>query len=338
MPTTYSDQFFLMDPANPPPPGTLLTVSVQTLTDQDDDGDIDRFNGDAINGVDIVNSWPGDTVTINVDGVNITYTGITFYLPGGVRVFTPTDGQVLQEGTLVSTTWVNSQGPLNVGDLGPPCFVEGTLIETSNGPVPVEALQIGDLVVTGDNGLQPIRWIGRRMMTEEELRADARLRPVVIRADALAPGVPSADLMVSQQHRVLVRSKIAERMFASREVLVAAKHLCDLDGIELVENSKDFAYFHILFERHEIVRSNGAETESLYVGPVAIRSTDRDAVIEVLTLFPELMERSDPTRPVRTFVAGRLGRKLASRHRQNGKPMLMDAFSPDSPIGRQRLS
>ena len=338
MPTTYSDQFFLMDPANPPSVGTLLTVSVRTLTDQNDDGDIDRFDGDAINGADIINSWPGDTVTINVDGVNITYTGITFYLTGGVRLFTPTDGQVLQEGTLVSTTFVNTQGPLNVGDLGPPCFAQGTLIETSTGPVPVEALRIGDLVMTGDNGLQPIRWIGGRQVNENELRADPRLRPVIIRADALGPGVPSADLMVSQQHRVLVRSKIAERMFDCPEVLVAAKHLCELDGVEIVENSKGVGYFHMLFERHEIVQSNGAETESLYVGPVAMRSLDRDAVNEVLMLFPELMACGEFIHPVRSFVPGRLGRKLASRHRQNGKPMLMEALSPQASIERQRLS
>lgn len=338
MPTTYSDQFFLMDPANPPATGSLLTVSVQTLTDQNDDGDIDRFDGDAINGVDIINSWPGDTVTVNVGGVNITYTGITFYLTGGVRLFTPTDGQVLQEGTLVSTTFVNIQGPLNVGDLGPPCFAEGTLIETSIGPIPVEALRTGDLVLTLDNGLQPIRWIGRRTVTESELRQDARLRPVIIRADALGPGVPSADLMVSQQHRILVRSKIAERMFSCREVLVAAKHLCELDGVEIVEQSTGVSYFHILFEKHEIVQSNGAETESLYVGPVALRSLDRDAVNEVLMLFPELMEHGEFIQPVRAVVAGRLGRKLASRHRQNGKPMLMESLTPHAPIEPHRFS
>jgi hypothetical protein len=144
--------------------------------------------------------------------------------------------------------------------------------------------------------------------------------------------------MVSQQHRVLVRSKIAERMFACPEVLVAAKHLCELDGVEIVENSKGVGYFHFLFERHEIVQSNGAETESLYVGPVAMRSLDRDGVNEVLMLFPELTANSAIIQPARSFVAGKLGRKLASRHRQNGKPMLMEALSHHSPNERQRLS
>ena len=34
MPTTYTDQFFDMDPANPPAAGTTLTVQVYDLVDQ----------------------------------------------------------------------------------------------------------------------------------------------------------------------------------------------------------------------------------------------------------------------------------------------------------------
>lgn len=324
MPTSYTDQFFLMDPANPPPAGTLLTVSLLTMVDQDDDGDVDRFNNDSVNGSDVQSSWPGDTITVNVPGVgNVTYTGTTFYLANGQRVFTPTDGQALQQGTLVSTSWVNTQGPLDVGDLGPPCFAEGTMIETDRGSVRVEELATGDLVLTRDNGFQPVRWAGRRVLTGAELKADPGLRPVRILAGALAPGVPDADLLVSQQHRILVRSKIAERMFGVREILVAAKHLCELDGVDIVAGAEGVSYCHILFDRHEVVVSNGAETESLYTGPMAMRSMDRTAVGEVLKLFPELMDRNHATPPAREFVPGRLGRKLATRHARNEKPLLM---------------
>ena len=323
MPTNYTDQFFLMDPANPPPVGTLLTVSVRTLTDQNDDGDIDRFNGDAINGVDIVNSWPGDTVTINVAGVgNVTYTGITFYLPGGVRVFTPTDGQVLQEGTLVSTTWVNTQGPLDVADLGPPCFAEGTLIETGRGEVPVESLSVGDSVATRDSGLQAIRWIGQRLLSARDLEAMPRFRPIRIRAGALSAGVPARDLIVSPQHRVLVRSRIARRMFGTDEILVAAKHLCAIPGIEVALDLSRVRYVHFLLDGHEIVTSNGAETESLFAGPVALRSLDRAGLSELLDLFPELKTRGPAPVPARAFAPGRLGRRLAWRHVRNGKALV----------------
>jgi len=141
MPTTYTDQFYLMDPYNPPPVGTVLNFSVLNLTDQNDDNDFDRFNNDRVDGVDITASYPGDIVTVNVPGVgNITYTGTTFYLADGRQAFTPTDGQVLENGTLVSSSGVTTQGPLTVPEMGPTCFTPGAMIDTGSGARLVETL------------------------------------------------------------------------------------------------------------------------------------------------------------------------------------------------------
>lgn len=94
MPTSYVDQFYLMDPANPPSVGSTMTSVSYTLTDQNNDGDIDRFSGDSINGIDIVNSWPGDTVKVTLpDGSAVTYVGTTFYLQGGGRVLRQPTGR-----------------------------------------------------------------------------------------------------------------------------------------------------------------------------------------------------------------------------------------------------
>ena len=68
MPTNYTDQFFIIDPANPPSRGTALVVQNYSLTDQNDDGDIDKFDNDTVNGLDVTASWPGDTITIRLDG------------------------------------------------------------------------------------------------------------------------------------------------------------------------------------------------------------------------------------------------------------------------------
>ncbi|MFT7594594.1 MAG: hypothetical protein ACI8R4_001915 [Paracoccaceae bacterium] len=163
MPASYTDQFFTIDPFNPPPVGTQLNLSTFTLIDQNDDDDFDRFDNDSVDGFDITSSWPGDVVTVNVPGVGfVTYTGTTFYLSDGRQVFTPTDGQVLQNGTLVNANGVTTQGPLDIVDLGPTCFTPGTLIETDRGDRLIETLHKGDLVRTRDNGLQPILWIGRQ--------------------------------------------------------------------------------------------------------------------------------------------------------------------------------
>ncbi|MDT9702188.1 Hint domain-containing protein, partial [Streptomyces sp. P17] len=89
------------------------------------------------------------------------------------------------------------------------------------------------------------------------LAANPHLRPVRIRAGALGAGVPARDLVVSPQHRVLLRSGIARRMFGASEVLVAAKQLLALDGVELASDLDSVTYVHFLFDRHQIVQSEG---------------------------------------------------------------------------------
>ena len=81
-------------------------------------------------------------------------------------------------------------------------------------------------------------------------------------------------------------------MFGAPEVLVAAKQLLQIDGIDL-DDAADVTYVHFLCDRHEVVFSNGAPTESLYTGPEALKSVGAAAREEIFVLFPQLRDR-DP--------------------------------------------
>lgn len=284
MPTTYLDQFFVIDPFSPPPAGTVMVVQKYNLIDQIDDNDIDQFDNDSVNGQDVTDSWPGDTVTVNVPGTgNVTYTGITLYLADGSRVFTPTDGQVLQQGTLVSTTFVSSQGPLNVpGELGPPCFTRDTLIETPDGPTPVQDLSAGDLVLTVDNGAKPLLWVGKTRVPAVGKTAPIRFAAGVLGLDR--------ETLVSPQHRMLIDDWRAEYFYGYPEILIAAHCLVNGTSVTRVEGG-DVTYYHLLFDQHEIVTANGARSESYYPGH-ALSQSDRDTCRELFDLFPEL-DRAD---------------------------------------------
>lgn len=228
---------------------------------------------------------------------------------------------------VVSTTAVTNTNAIdpNVGfnadiaDLEIPCFTRGTLIRTADGDIAIEDLRVGDLVATKDHGLQPIRWIGSRRLGSTALRAAPHLHPIRIRAGALGAGLPQQDLIVSPQHRVLVRSKIAQKMFDTFEVLVAVKQLLQIEGIDIVEDLAQVEYVHILFDRHEVVFSNGAETEALYTGPQALKSVGKAAAAEILALFPELADPDHIAVPARPLPSGRMGRKLAIRHVQHDR-------------------
>lgn len=287
MPTTYNDQFFEIDPFSPPPNGTAMTVVNLQLVDQDDDDDIEAAGGDTVGGFDVTASWPGDTVTIELpDGSFVTYTGTTFYVDdGGTQrtFFTPTDGQVLEDGILRGASGVTGQGPLDVGDLGPPCFTRGTLIATPDGTRLVEELKPGDLVLTLDDGPQPLL-----LVSSGAFPATGRNAPVCFKKGVLGN---DRDLIVSQQHRMMISDWRAEMFFGVDDVLVAAKHLVNDDTITLCPG-EEVEYFHLLFSKHQIIWAEGVPSESYFPGHAA-NQADRETRREIDRLFPNLAERAN---------------------------------------------
>ena len=202
------------------------------------------------------------------------------------------------------------------------CFAAGTQILTPFGYRSVEDLLLGDLVCTKDNGDAPISWIGSRNVASVVLTAFPNFRPIRISAGALGAGLPLTDLMVSPQHRILIRSKIAQKMFGTDEVLVAAKQLLQIEGIDIAQDVESVDYYHFMFDRHEVVIANGAETESMFTGPQALKSVSQAARAEIFALFPQLADKDYAPQGARTLASGRMGRKLVSRHIQHRKVLV----------------
>ncbi|WP_342588815.1 Hint domain-containing protein [Roseovarius aestuariivivens] len=172
-----------------------------------------------------------------------------------------------------------------------PCFTPGTFIATPDGERLVEDLRVGDRIITRDNGLQEIRWVGRRDLTGPELMAAPHLKPILIPAGSLGDGLPERDIMASPQHRVLINNKRSALYFEDREVLAAAKHLTSVKGVTRVEVSA-VSYIHFMFDQHEVVLSNGIWTESFQPGEQVLDGMGRAHRNELFELFPELA-RSD---------------------------------------------
>ncbi|MFY0632807.1 MAG: Hint domain-containing protein [Vannielia sp.] len=170
-----------------------------------------------------------------------------------------------------------------------PCFTPGTQIATAEGEVAVERLKVGDRVMTRDNGLQVIRWVGRKRLSAAQLARQPELQPVLVRKGAMGQGVPERDMMVSPQHRLLVTGDTPALWFEDREVLAAAVHLVNGESI-CRASLEDVTYIHILFDQHEVVLSDGAWTESFQPGDRTLAGLDKAARAELLALFPELAE------------------------------------------------
>ncbi len=165
------------------------------------------------------------------------------------------------------------------------CFTPGTRIATPQGARTIETLRVGDMVVTRDHGLQPIRWFQSRRVPAIGRFAPVRIRPGVV------TGLDT-DLVVSPQHRMLFKGYRAELLFGESEVLVSARHLIDGKDVTQVEGG-EVTYIHMLFDEHEIVYANGAATESFHPGDVGLSAVTVTARDELFGLFPDL--RSMPT-------------------------------------------
>lgn len=172
-----------------------------------------------------------------------------------------------------------------------PCFCAGSLIETPGGRVRVEDLEVNDLVLTRDNGAQPIRWINQCRVEHNAMEHQTNLWPVSIAPDALGENRPNYTLMVSQQHRILLRNKIAQRVFGTHEVLTPAKNLLSLPGVDLVQPTTAISYYHILLDAHQILIVNALETESLYLGPMTRQILDEDQWQKIARIFPGISRK-----------------------------------------------
>ena len=224
---------------------------------------ITQINGVDVSAGSIVTLPTGQTVRLNADGT-FTVTG-----DGDVENFNFT--YTVDNGTNTDVGFVNATGV--------PCFVAGTMIATPEGERAAETLLPGDLVLTQDDGAQPLRWIGTR-----EVAAEGDFAPIHIRANTFGS---HRDLLVSPLHRVLIRDNLAELLFGEAEVLVAARDLVNDRSVRRKPGG-EVTYVHLLFDKHQVVFSEGLETESYLPGPQTAKSFDSAVVDEICSLFPEL--------------------------------------------------
>ncbi|MCO4826899.1 Hint domain-containing protein, partial [Lentibacter algarum] len=168
-----------------------------------------------------------------------------------------------------------------------PCFTPGTAIATPRGERLVEDLKVGDKIITRDNGIQEIRWMGQKTLSGHELARSPNLRPILIQKGALGNNLPEHDILVSPQHRILINNERTSLYFEETEVLAAAKHLTELKGVDEV-GTLGVTYVHFMFDNHEVVLSNGAWTESFQPGQSVIDGLGTEQRDEIFQLFPEL--------------------------------------------------
>lgn len=161
------------------------------------------------------------------------------------------------------------------------CFASGTLIATVIGPQPVEKLCVGSSVITLDHGPQPIIWHGSRTLTfgpENE-----KQKPILFRPDALGPGCPTQELIVSPQHRILLKNGSGDAANDVNEFLGPAKAFATWAGVRVMRGKRSVTYHTLMTERHEVIFANGLGTETFYPGPQSLSFLSPEEISEITT-------------------------------------------------------
>ncbi|MEY1554477.1 Hint domain-containing protein [Yoonia sp. R2331] len=168
------------------------------------------------------------------------------------------------------------------------CFTPGTMIQTPFGPRDVASLVEGDFVQTQDNGAAEILWIGLRRVTGARLMVMPELAPIRLRRGALDEDVPDAGLLVSPDHRVVLRGARAQALFRADEVLVAARDLINDTSVIRDRAIRQVDYIHIMLPQHEIVFANGVATESFHPASAALATMQPDTQDRMFDRLPDL--------------------------------------------------
>ena len=165
---------------------------------------------------------------------------------------------------------------------GVACASGHAKVITPEGAMPIGHLQTGSLVLTRDNGFQPVLWCADITGT------DAVPAQIEIAQNTLATGKPSEPLRVSGRQRVLLQGPDIAACFGKPEVLVRAGDLLHLDGFERVEAEKHVPHMALLFQNHEVLRVNDIWLDSLQPDTENMRYLNKAQTTVISELLPDL--------------------------------------------------
>ena len=186
-------------------------------------------------------------------------TGIPTYVLSGTNGATnlSIDYTGMAPATIAAGVTNGANVPLAVNNLAAVtavvCFAQGTMIRTHRGEIAVEALRVGDKVITASGKRRPIRWLGHNTVDCRSHPDPRAILPIRIAADAFAPNMPSRDLTVSPGHGILVQ--IVD------ELLVPAGLLCNGATVQQIDVD-EVTYWHVELETHDVLFSDGLRSES----------------------------------------------------------------------------
>lgn len=165
----------------------------------------------------------------------------------------------------------------------------GANLRTPCGARRIENIRPGDLVVTRDFGLQPVRLVWTRTVTASQMQADPSLAPVRFSPRAIAPMMPQRDLTLGAAHRLLVPGWRLEDVPDTTACLVAARDIAAVSDTAHIDRTPDeVIYYNVVFDQHQVFCANGLPVESFLPTVAALSGMAKGVINDITEAFPEL--------------------------------------------------
>jgi hypothetical protein len=179
-------------------------------------------------------------------------------------------------------------------------------VRTPCGARHVANLRPGDLVVTRDHGLRPVRLVWSRTVTEADVAADPSLAPVCLRPRAIGPMMPQRDLVVAGDHRLLIPGyRLTDQPDASA-ALIPAREIAGTSDAAFVDRARgEMTFWNLVFDAHEVFTANGQPVESFHITEGSMALVPPAVRARIGEVFPEVARRAEEHRALGYPVAGR---------------------------------
>jgi hypothetical protein len=149
------------------------------------------------------------------------------------------------------------------------------------------------MIVTRDNGLQPVRLVWRRHLSSDRMRMLPGHAPVLLKARVLGPMMPRYDLLLAADHRLLIPGWRLSDWPDDRPALIAAGEVAGSSDGAYVDRSQDgVTLYQFVFDSPQVLTVNGLPVESLAPCGEIIEGLGLAERESLLARFPQL--RKDP--------------------------------------------
>lgn len=170
-------------------------------------------------------------------------------------------------------------------------FARGTIFQTQFGPVAVEDMLPGDMVLTADGEFERLTWKGSMMLVPSAEGQSPEMRHLTrMAAEAMGLGRPANDTVFGPSARIIHRAPGIKTLTGQSAALVPLRDF--IDGVNIVELTPmtSVQVFHLAFEEHQRLVTGGIEVESYHPG-LAHRFPLRGDLLRLfMTLFPQMLD------------------------------------------------